>query len=108
ELGLVVAAMHLEEKFGHTVDEIEADGLPVVGRVRNLVPGDTGADQARSIGKAIEGITGALGDFRPDLVIVLGDRGEMLAGAIAAVHLNLPLAHVHGGDVSGTVDELVR
>jgi UDP-N-acetylglucosamine 2-epimerase (non-hydrolysing)/GDP/UDP-N,N'-diacetylbacillosamine 2-epimerase (hydrolysing) len=108
ELGVVVAAMHLEEKFGHTVDEIEADGMPVVGRVRNLVPGDTGADQARSIGKAIEGITGALGDFRPDLVIVLGDRGEMLAGAIAAVHLNLPLAHVHGGDVSGTVDELVR
>jgi GDP/UDP-N,N'-diacetylbacillosamine 2-epimerase (hydrolysing) len=108
ELGVVVTSMHLEPKFGLTVGDIEADGMPVVARVSNLLPGDTGGDQARSVGSAVLGITAALEEFRPDIVIVLGDRGEMLAGAIAAVHLNLPVAHVHGGEVSGTVDELVR
>jgi GDP/UDP-N,N'-diacetylbacillosamine 2-epimerase (hydrolysing) len=108
ELSLIVTSMHLEPEFGLTVREIEADGMPVAARVRNLLPGDSGGDQARSIAKAIPGITSALEDLRPDIVIVLGDRGEMLAGAIAAIHLNLPVAHVHGGDVTGTVDELVR
>jgi len=108
ELGLVVTAMHLEPRFGDTVKEIEADGMPIVARVRNLLPGDSGADQARSIGNAVLGITDALEEFRPDVVIVLGDRGEMLAGAIAAIHLNVAVGHVHGGEVSGTVDELVR
>lgn len=108
ELGLIVTAMHLEPEFGLTVRDIEADGMPVVARVSNLLPGDTGGDQARSVGSAVLGITGALEEYRPDLVIVLGDRGEMLAGAIAAIHLNVPIAHVHGGEVSGTLDELVR
>jgi GDP/UDP-N,N'-diacetylbacillosamine 2-epimerase (hydrolysing) len=108
ELGLIVTSMHLEPKFGHTVDEIASDGMPVVAKVRSLTSGDTGADQARSIGSAVIGITAALEEFRPDIVIVLGDRGEMLAGAIAAIHLNTVVAHVHGGEVSGTVDELVR
>lgn len=108
ELGLIVTGMHLEPGFGETVKEIEADGMPIVARVRNLLPGDSGADQARSIGNAVLGITDALEDFGPEIVIVLGDRGEMLAGAIAAIHLNLAVAHVHGGEVSGTVDELVR
>ena len=108
ELGLVVTSMHLEPQFGLTVEEIEADGMPVIARVRNLGTGDRGADQARSIGTAVLGITDALEEFRPEVVIVLGDRGEMLAGAIAAVHLNVAVAQVHGGDVSGSVDELVR
>jgi UDP-N-acetylglucosamine 2-epimerase (non-hydrolysing)/GDP/UDP-N,N'-diacetylbacillosamine 2-epimerase (hydrolysing) len=108
ELSLIVTAMHLEPEFGLTVGEIEADGMPVAARVRSLGPGDSGGDQARSIGTAVLGITPALEELRPDIVIVLGDRGEMLAAAIAAVHLNLAVAHVHGGEVSGTVDELVR
>jgi GDP/UDP-N,N'-diacetylbacillosamine 2-epimerase (hydrolysing) len=81
DLGLVVTAMHLEDQFGMTINDIEADGMPVVGRVKNLLPGDTGADQARSIGNAIHGLTDLLGEFRPDIVIVLGDRG--LGGARA-------------------------
>ena len=108
ELALVVTGMHLEPEFGMTVGEIEADGMPVAARVRNLTGGDTAADQALSIGNAIAGITPALVELRPDVVIVLGDRGEMLAAAIAAAHLNLAVAHVHGGEVSGTIDELVR
>jgi GDP/UDP-N,N'-diacetylbacillosamine 2-epimerase (hydrolysing) len=108
DLSLIVTSMHLEPEFGLTVREIEADGMPVTARVRNLLPGDSGGNQARAVGNAVLGITSALEDLRPDILVVLGDRGEMLAGAIAAVHLNIPLAHVHGGDVSGTVDDLVR
>jgi GDP/UDP-N,N'-diacetylbacillosamine 2-epimerase (hydrolysing) len=108
DLALIVTAMHLEPKFGLTVREIEEDGMPIAARIRSLGAKDTGGDQARSIANALLGITDALEELRPDVVIVLGDRGEMLAGAIAAAHLNLPVAHVHGGEVSGTVDELVR
>ncbi len=108
ELSLIVTAMHLESQFGLTVRDIESDGMPIDARVPTLSSGDTGGDQARAIGKAILGITDALERIRPEVVIVLGDRGEMLAGAIAAAHLNIPVAHVHGGEVSGTVDDLVR
>jgi len=68
----------------------------------------SGADMARSIGAMTSRIAGRLESIRPDLVMLLGDRGEMLAGAIAAIHLNLPIVHVHGGERSGTVDEPVR
>jgi GDP/UDP-N,N'-diacetylbacillosamine 2-epimerase (hydrolysing) len=108
ELTLLVTGMHLEPEFGMTVQEIEADGQPVAARIRNLTGDDRAADQALAIGNAIAGITPALDEARPDVVIVLGDRGEMLAAAIAAAHLNIAVAHVHGGEVSGTVDELVR
>jgi GDP/UDP-N,N'-diacetylbacillosamine 2-epimerase (hydrolysing) len=108
ELSLIVTSMHLEPEFGLTIREIEADGMPVAARVRNLGAGDGGADQARAIGRAVLGITDALEQVRPDIVIVLGDRGEMRAAAIAAAHLNLAIAHVHGGEVSGTIDETVR
>lgn len=108
ELSLIVTAMHLESQFGLTIRDIETDGMPIEARVPTLSMGDTGGEQARAIGRAILGLTDALERIRPDVVIVLGDRGEMLAGAIAAAHLNIPVAHVHGGEVSGTVDDLVR
>ncbi|HKW59006.1 MAG TPA: UDP-N-acetylglucosamine 2-epimerase [Candidatus Dormibacteraeota bacterium] len=108
ELELIVTGMHLERQFGLTVQEIEEDGMPIAARVRNLTGGDGGGDQARSVGNAVHGITAALEEVAPEVVIVLGDRGEMLAAAIAATHLNIAVAHVHGGEVSGTVDELVR
>jgi UDP-N-acetylglucosamine 2-epimerase (non-hydrolysing)/GDP/UDP-N,N'-diacetylbacillosamine 2-epimerase (hydrolysing) len=108
ELSLIVTGMHLEKAFGSTVTEIEKDGMPIAARVPILTGGDAGGDQARSVGNAVLGITAALEDLKPELVIVLGDRGEMLAAAIAATHLNIAVAHVHGGEVSGTVDELVR
>jgi GDP/UDP-N,N'-diacetylbacillosamine 2-epimerase (hydrolysing) len=63
---------------------------------------------ALGIAKVIEGCTKALKSYRPDILLLLGDRGEMLAGAIAAIHLNIPVAHIHGGERSGTVDEAVR
>ncbi|MGL5840126.1 MAG: UDP-N-acetylglucosamine 2-epimerase [Sphingorhabdus sp.] len=106
-LGLVVTGMHLDPRFGDTVKEIEADGLRIAGRIPNDFDGGR-SFMARAIADAISGCCDIFERERPDLVLLLGDRGEMLAGAIAAIHLNIPIAHLHGGERSGTVDEPVR
>ena len=107
-ISICATGMHLSPEFGSTINEIEAADLPVAARVKvNLAPAD-GATMARALGEALIGITDALQSSRPDIVLLLGDRGEMLAGALAAMHLNIPIAHVHGGERSGTVDEPIR
>jgi GDP/UDP-N,N'-diacetylbacillosamine 2-epimerase (hydrolysing) len=108
ELGLIVTAMHLAPEFGYTVRLVEQDGFRILARVESLLAGDSGGSMGRAIGLGIVGVTQALESIRPDVLILLGDRGEMLAGAIAAAHLNIAIAHVHGGEVSGTIDESVR
>jgi len=108
ELALIVTAMHLAPEFGDTVRLVEADGFPVAARVETLLAGDGGGSMARAVGLGILGLTQALETSRPDVLLLLGDRGEMLAGAIAAAHLNIAIAHVHGGEVSGAIDESVR
>jgi GDP/UDP-N,N'-diacetylbacillosamine 2-epimerase (hydrolysing) len=108
DLDLIVTGMHLSAAHGHTVQEIRDAGLPV--RAEFPVPLDpaTGATMARNLGRMVIAFVDEWDADRPDLVLLLGDRGEMLAGAIAAIHLNLPVVHVHGGERSGTVDEPVR
>jgi GDP/UDP-N,N'-diacetylbacillosamine 2-epimerase (hydrolysing) len=108
ELDLVVTGMHLSDAHGQTVQEIRDAGLPI--RVEFPVPLDsaTGATMARNLGRMIMAFVDEWNKDRPDLVLLLGDRGEMLAGAIAAIHLNLPIVHIHGGERSGTVDEPIR
>ncbi|MFC2036470.1 UDP-N-acetylglucosamine 2-epimerase [Chloroflexota bacterium] len=108
EIELIVTAMHLAPEFGYTVHMVEQDGLRIGARVETLLAGDSGGAMGRAIGLGILGLTQALESIRPDVLIVLGDRGEMLAGAVAAAHLNIAVAHVHGGEVSGTIDESVR
>lgn len=108
KLSIVVTGMHLSEKYGNTVADIEAAGLPVSAMVE-IDSGDaTGATMARNLGSMLVGFVDVFEQLAPDLVLVLGDRGEMLAGALAAVHLNIPVAHIHGGERSGTVDESIR
>lgn len=108
ELGIVVTGMHLAPKFGATVADIEAAGLPIVARVPVDLAVSTALSTARSVGVMIQGIADALAAWRADVVLLLGDRGEMLAAATAAVYLGLPVVHLHGGERSGTVDEPVR
>lgn len=108
ELGIAVTGAHLLASYGRTVTEIEASGLPVVARLAVELDGSDGAAMARALAAQLAGLVGVCEQWRPDLVLLLGDRGEMLAGALAAVHLNVPVAHVHGGERSGTVDESVR
>lgn len=107
-LSVIVTGMHLSPAFGDTAGEIEQAGLRISHRVPTALEPATGATMARGIGTMLGGFVSALEDNRPDVVLLLGDRGEMLAGALAAIHLNIVAAHVCGGERSGTVDEPVR
>jgi len=108
QLQVAVTGMHLSPSYGLTVRDIEALGLPIVARVPTNVEDRTPSAMALGIGEAVIGLTHALAQARPDLVMLIGDRGEMLAGAIAALHAGIPIVHLHGGERSGTVDEPVR
>jgi GDP/UDP-N,N'-diacetylbacillosamine 2-epimerase (hydrolysing) len=107
-LSIIVTGMHLSPEHGDTVREIEAANLSIAAKVPVPLTPATGATMARNIGAMTTAFTDALERAQPDIVLLLGDRGEMLAGAIAGLHLNIPVAHIHGGELSGTVDEPVR
>jgi GDP/UDP-N,N'-diacetylbacillosamine 2-epimerase (hydrolysing) len=107
ELSLCVTGMHLLSECGMTVREIEGAGLPIAARVEVALDG-SGRAMAIATGQQIEGFVRAYLARRPDIVLLLGDRGEMLAGALAALHLGITSVHIHGGERSGTVDEPVR
>lgn len=108
DISVAVTGMHLSPTYGQTIREIEASGLRIAASVTVDLENTTGAAMARAVGTELIGFTNAFEAERPDLVLLLGDRGEMLAGALAALHLNIPIAHIHGGERSGTVDEPVR
>ena len=108
ELGVIVTGMHLDERFGATAREVEQAGLNVVARVPVNHSQRDGASTARNIATMLTGFVDAFTGIKPDMVVVLGDRGEMLAAAIAAGHMSIPLVHIHGGERSGTIDEPVR
>lgn len=108
DLQVVVTGMHLSESYGMTVREVEASGLPILARLPTDVAERSASAMARGIGELIIGLTPLLEAHRPDLLMLLGDRGEMLAAAIAALHVGVPVVHLHGGERSGTVDEPVR
>ncbi|MGH7362094.1 MAG: UDP-N-acetylglucosamine 2-epimerase, partial [Candidatus Methylomirabilales bacterium] len=106
---LFVAGMHLVPEFGRTVREIEADGWPIAERIEMLEPGDSPEGVAGSIGRGVGGFARAYARQRPDLVVLLGDRFEMLAAAVAALPFALPVAHIHGGEESlGAMDNQIR
>jgi GDP/UDP-N,N'-diacetylbacillosamine 2-epimerase (hydrolysing) len=108
ELSILVTGMHLLPEYGSTVEQIAAANLPVTRRIEIEEGPSTGGLMARNIGRMLIGFTEALESLCPDIVQVLGDRGEMLAGALAAIHLGIPVVHIHGGERSGTIDEPVR
>ena len=108
ELGVLVTGMHLCAEFGDTVREIEAAGLPIVARIPSDVDSRERAGMARAVGQTVLGVTAELQRQAWDALLLLGDRGEMLAGAIAALHMGVPVVHLHGGERSGTVDEPMR
>lgn len=108
DLSLCVTGMHLSALYGDTLKEIEAENFNLCGIVPVDVEQSTPASMAKSVGQEIIGMTTILEREKPDLIMILGDRGEMLAAAIAAIHLNIPIVHFHGGERSGTVDEMVR
>ncbi|MDB9702532.1 UDP-N-acetylglucosamine 2-epimerase [Rhodospirillales bacterium] len=108
-LQLIVTGTHLEPKFDHTVDVIEADEFQIDARIPIELSDDASATIAHSTGLAVSGIAKAFVNLCPDLVILLGDRFEILAAATAATICNLPIAHIHGGEVTeGAIDDAMR
>ena len=108
-LQLIVTGMHLAPEFGLTYREIEADGLPIAARVEMLVSSDTATGIAKSMGLGLIGFADTFQSLAPDLLVVLGDRFEILAAAQAALVQRIPMAHIHGGETSeGAFDESIR
>ena len=108
DLKVIVTGMHLLSEYGDTYLEILDAGLKVLGKVKVDLSGESGAQMSIAFGQQVIGITKLLAKHSPDIVLLLGDRGEMLAGAIAALHLNIAIVHIHGGELSGTIDEPIR
>ena len=108
DLSIAVTGMHLAPGFGQTMYDIRSAGLRICGEVPVNVTTRTAHSMSAGIGECLIGMTALLQRERPDILILLGDRGEMLAGAIAALHLGIVCVHIHGGERSGTVDEPVR
>jgi UDP-hydrolysing UDP-N-acetyl-D-glucosamine 2-epimerase len=109
ELGVWVMGPHLSPEFGSTIREIESDGFPILGRIECLLSSDTDTGMAKTIGVAILGLADALSANRPDLLLLIADRYEMLAPAAVACALRIPIAHIEGGEISqGAIDDAVR
>jgi len=109
KLELIVTGMHLSEKYGKTINEIKKDRFNVSKIIQFLPKNDTNYDMSLALGNGIISFSRFFKKIKPDLNLVLGDRDEMLASAIAAYHMNIPNAHIHGGDRSkGGIDEYTR
>ncbi len=108
-LHLIVAGMHLSPEFGLTVKGIEADGFAIGERIEMLLSSDTPEGIAKSMGLGVIGFAQAYARFRPDILLVLGDRFEMYGAALAALPFNIPVSHVHGGEITqGAIDDSLR
>jgi len=109
ELAVWVMGPHLSPEFGTTIREIECDGFPIRGRIECLLSSDTDTGMAKTIGVAMLGLADALSANRPDLLLLIADRYEMLAPAAVACALRIPIAHIEGGEISqGAIDDTVR
>lgn len=108
-LQVIAMASHLSPEFGRTVAEIERDGLPLAARIECLLSSDTDVGMAKSIGLGVLSLADTLGTMRPDILLLIADRYEMLAPASVALALRIPIAHIEGGERSeGAIDDAVR
>lgn len=108
ELQLVVAGSALLDRYGNAATVIERDGFKIAARVYMMLEGENLVTSAKSTGIALSEMAGVFDNLRPDMVITIADRFETLATATAASYMNIPLTHVQGGEVSGSIDDRVR
>src|SRR5713101_453030 len=109
ELRLIVMGAHLSPEFGATIHEIEKDGFAIAARIECLLSSDSDVAMAKTIGVATLGLADTLGEMRPDILLLIADRYEMLAPAAVALALRIPIAHIEGGEISeGAIDDAVR
>jgi len=107
-LRLVVAASALLERYGSAVVYIENDGFEIAARVHMVLEGENLAAMTKTTGLGVLELATVFDNLRPDVVVTVADRYETLATAVAAAYMNIPLAHVQGGEVTGSIDEKVR
>jgi UDP-hydrolysing UDP-N-acetyl-D-glucosamine 2-epimerase len=108
-LQVIASGMHLAQKFGQTWRDIEAEGFKIDRKVQVHMTGDTSLANLKSISLGIDGFGKAFAELKPDIAVLLGDRFELFAPAIAALMLQIPIAHIHGGELSeGAIDDSVR
>ena len=107
-LQLVVAASALLERFGTAIEYIERDGFEINARVYMVLEGENPASMAKTTGLGLIELATVFDNLRPDVVVTIADRYETIATAVAASYMNIPLAHVQGGEVTGSIDEKVR
>src|SRR5580692_242779 len=109
DLRIIALGPHLSPEFGSTIQEIEKDGFQIASRVECLLSSDTDVGMAKTIGVATLSLADLLGQMRPDFLLLIADRYEMLAPASVALALRIPVAHIEGGEVSeGAIDDAVR
>jgi UDP-hydrolysing UDP-N-acetyl-D-glucosamine 2-epimerase len=108
-LHLIATGMHLSPEFGLTVGAIESEGIAIGDRVEMLLSSDSPEGIAKSMGLGVIGMAQSLAGKRPDILVVLGDRFEMHAAALAALPFKIPVAHIHGGELTaGAIDDALR
>ena len=109
QLQIIATGMHLSPEFGLTYQQIEADGFSIDAKVEMLLSSDSPVGIAKSMGLGVIGFADALDQLEPDILVVLGDRFEILAAAQAAMVARIPIAHIHGGETTeGAFDESIR
>ena len=109
QLQLIATGMHLSPEFGYTLNEITEAGFMVNKKVECLLSSDSSVGVSKTIALAVSGFADALAELTPDLVVVLGDRTEILGAVIATAMANIPIAHLHGGETTeGAYDEAIR
>jgi len=110
EYYLIVTGSHLLSEYGHTIDEIKRDGFKITLKFHMYTKNkqDTGAEMTRALGKAITHLSNIIEKLRPDIILSGFDIGANFAAAIAGAHMNIVVAHIEGGEVTGTIDESIR
>jgi len=108
ELQLVVAASALLDRYGNAIQAIERDGFPIAARVYMVLEGENLVTSAKSTGLGLVELATVFDNLKPDAVVTIADRYETLANAVAASYMNIPVVHVQGGEVTGSIDEKVR
>lgn len=107
-LDLIVTGAHFLPEFHESLAQVEADSFGRLHRAVMSLADDSGKAMAQSLGLGLFGIAEAIEKAEPDILLLQGDRGEMLAGAIAGAHMNVPIVHMSGGDFSGSIDDSIR
>jgi UDP-hydrolysing UDP-N-acetyl-D-glucosamine 2-epimerase len=108
DLHVVVAASALLDRYGMAVRHIEDDAIPISARVSMVLEGEDLKSMAKTTGLGVLELSSVFDNLRPDLVVTVADRYETLATAVSATYMNMPLVHVQGGEISGSIDERVR